>query len=124
MAKKILVVEDNKDNSLLTQKILEHYGYEVKITETGKETLDYCQSNPPPSLILMDISLPDIDGLELTKQLKKMGNYSYIPVIAVTAHSTKEMEVKILEAGCVNTLFKPYTPPEFVKMVQQYVGNP
>jgi CheY-like chemotaxis protein len=124
MAKTILVVEDNQDNSLLVQKILEHYGYNVKLAENGKEALAYCKSSPPPSLVLMDISLPDIDGIELTREIKNIKAYSYIPVIAVTAHSTEEMQKKIMEGGFVNILFKPYTPPEFIKMIQQYIGNP
>jgi CheY-like chemotaxis protein len=121
MNKSILVVEDNKDHSQLIKKILSRYGYTIVITETGKETLDYCTSHSPPDLILMDIFLPDINGIELTKQIKKLSPFSKTPIVAVTVHAEKHVEVQIIEAGCINILFKPYQPPELVKIVEEYL---
>ncbi len=121
MNKSILIVEDNKDHSLLAEKILKRYGYTITITETGKATLEFCKSHLPPALILMDIMLPDINGIELTKQIKKLPDYVKVPIIAVTLHAEKHIEVQIIEAGCVNILFKPYQPIELIKVVEQYI---
>ena len=70
----------------------------------------------------MDISLPEIDGLELTKMIKELPPYAKVPIIASTAYSEKEMEEKALKAGCVNMIAKPFSPSELVKMIEQYIG--
>ena len=123
MAKLILVVEDNKDNSDLVDKILKHYGYDVKIIESSKEALEFCKSSPPPALILMDVSLPEMDGLELTKLIKQIPRYSQTPIVAVTAYSEKEMEEKALKAGCAGMLAKPFDPNELIKHLEQYITS-
>ncbi len=120
MEKIIFLVEDNRDNSELVERILTHYGYSIKTFEKGQDALDYCKKNPPPVLIFMDISLPDIDGLQVTKEIKKIEAYKNIPIIATTAYASIEMQEKILEAGCINMLAKPFSPSELVKMLEQY----
>ena len=128
MNKNILVVEDNKEHSLLMQKILIRYGYTIDIVEDGKAAIAYCKSHTPPFLILMDIMLPDImdimlpdiNGLDLTGKIKQFPRYKNVPVVAVTIQSSKIMEKEVIEAGCANLLFKPYLPAELVKMVEQY----
>ena len=120
MNKNILVVEDSKDHSLLVQKILTKYGYTIDIVENGKAALSYCKTHIPPFLILMDILLPDINGADLTRQIKKLSDYKNVPVVAVTIQASKTTEKEVIEAGCSNVLFKPYLPAELIKMVEQY----
>ena len=122
MKKTILIVEDNPDNSLLAKKVLSHYGFEIILCEDGSSALSYCQKSSPPSLILMDISIPDINGLDLTKKIRKLPSYLNVPIVAVTANATTEMQEKTLLAGCVNILLKPFTPSELIKIVEQYIG--
>ena len=120
MGKNILVVEDDKDASMLVEKILTYYKHTVKIIATSKEALEYCKKNPPPDIILMDISLPEITGLELTKMLKELPAYKDTPIIATTAYSRSEMEKQAVEAGCVGMLSKPFTPSELIKTIEDY----
>jgi CheY-like chemotaxis protein len=117
MGKKILIIEDNGDNSKLMGKILGYYKYEVKIVVNGKEALEYCKSDTA-DLILADITLPDINGLELAKQIKQIGSYANTPIVAVTAHTRSEVEKEVVNAGCVNMLAKPFEPNELVKIVE------
>lgn len=120
MEKLVFLVEDNIDNSDFVEKILQHYGYTVKTFVTGQDAINYCKNNPPPLLILMDISLPDIDGLEVTQEIKKIESYKNTPIIATTASATTEMQDKVVKAGCVNMLSKPFSSSELVKMLEQY----
>ena len=121
MSKTILVVEDNSDHSEIVQKILSAFGYEIEVVINGKDAIGYCKSHEPPFLILMDILLPDMNGVDVIKQIKKMAKYTKVPIVAVTIQTDKDVEKKIIESGCSNILFKPYLPAELVKMVEQYV---
>ena len=119
MVKQILIIEDNKDSSILTEKILKHYNYETKVIGNSRDALTYCKTHTPPALILMDISLPVMDGIELTEQIKKMDPYKNTPVIAVTAYTDKETQEKALQNGFSGMLFKPFTPNELINTVQE-----
>lgn len=121
MGKNILVVEDDQDASMLVDKILKYYKHTVKIIASSKEALEYCKNNPPPDIILMDISLPEITGLELTKMIKELPAYKDTPIIATTAYSRSDMEKQVVEAGCIGMLAKPFTPSELVKTIEEFI---
>ena len=122
MSKKILVVEDNKDNSFLIDKILKHFGYEVVIKETGGDAIEYCSDNSDIDLVLMDVTLPDINGLDVVSQLKSDQKFSKIPFIALTGHSDQAVKIKAKEVGCSHLLEKPYEPSELKKVLEQFIN--
>ncbi|MFT4554403.1 MAG: CheY-like chemotaxis protein [Chlamydiales bacterium] len=116
----ILVVEDNSENSELAEKILKHSGFRVHISPDGDKALEYCKNNSP-DLILMDISLPTIDGLEVTRQLRGRDSFKTVPIIALTAHVIVGFEEQTREAGCSDYLSKPFMPNDLVGMVNKHL---
>lgn len=118
--KEVLIVEDNEDNSLIAEKILNYYGFETAITSHGKEALQYCETHLP-DLILMDLSLPDIDGLELTRQLRKIPEFQKVPIIALTAHAMREILEAAQKAGLDDFLTKPFMPNDLINLVNKYL---
>src|SRR3954447_27089406 len=99
MAKTVLVVEDNELNMKLFHDLLEASGYNIVRTRNGLEAIDLARSHRP-DLILMDIQLPEISGLEVTKWIKEDDDLRAIPVIAVTAFAMKGDEERIRQGGC------------------------
>jgi len=106
MAKTILIVEDNELNMKLFNDLLQAHGYETVQTKDGRDALNLAREHTP-DLILMDIQLPEISGLEITKMLKADDDLKHIPVIAVTAFAMKGGEEKSLEGGCGGDSAKP-----------------
>ena len=103
---KILLVEDNEMNRDMLSRRLERRGYEVVIAVDGQQGVDLAQSSAP-DLILMDMSLPVIDGWEATRQLKAMDRMKAVPIIALTAHAMSGDREKALDAGCNDYDTKP-----------------
>ncbi|SCC90588.1 hypothetical protein SCG7086_BS_00060 [Chlamydiales bacterium SCGC AG-110-P3] len=118
-AKEILIVEDNESNSRLVRAMLEKEGFQCSAAATAVDALAYCEKNTPV-VVLMDIELPDSDGLQLTKQLRQKPEMKFVPIIAVTAHVNSDTMMKAMEAGCDNFIGKPFTREYFVRIVQQY----
>src|ERR1700692_3674164 len=108
MAKKVLIVEDNELNMKLFHDLLDAQGYETLQTREGLQALALARQHRP-DLILMDIQLPEISGLEVTKWLKEDDDLRTIPVIAVTAFAMKGDEEKIRNGGCAATIAKTRT---------------
>ena len=106
MSRKILVVEDNDRNRRLMRILLKANGYEVIEATTGEEAMNYLKEQKP-DLILMDIQLPNTDGLALTKEIKSAADTKDIPVVAVTAYAMKGDRERILKAGCDAYISKP-----------------
>jgi len=106
MKKKILIVEDNPLNMRLIEMTLRSKGYRLLGATDGEKALDMAVRENP-DLIIMDISLPKVSGLEVTKRLRQMPAFDHIPIIAVTAHAMKGDEAKIIDAGCDAYLPKP-----------------
>ena len=106
MPQTILVIEDNDRNRRLMRILLKAKGYEVMEATTGKAAMDYL-STQTPDLILMDIQLPQTDGLTLTKEIKSNAQTKDIPIIAVTAYAMKGDRERMLEAGCDEYISKP-----------------
>ncbi len=121
MAKKILIVEDNELNMKLFNDLLQAHGYETLQTKDGREALTLARDNKP-DLILMDIQLPEISGLEITKMLKADPDLKAIPVIAVTAFAMKGDEEKIREGGCEGYIAKPISVANFLQTVAKFLS--
>jgi two-component system, cell cycle response regulator DivK len=122
MAKSILVVEDNELNMKLFHDLLEAQGYDVLQSQDGMEALKLARTHRP-DLILMDIQLPEVSGLEVTKWLKEDEELRSIPVIAVTAFAMKGDEEKIREGGCEAYISKPISVASFLETVEKYLNQ-
>ena len=120
MSKKILIVEDNELNMKLFNDLLEAHGYETVTTRDGSTALDLAR-NEMPDLILMDIQLPEVSGLDITKQLKSEDDIKHIPVIAVTAFAMKGDEDKIKECGCEGYVSKPISIVSFIQTISAHL---
>jgi two-component system cell cycle response regulator DivK len=119
--KTILVVEDNELNMKLFHDLLEAHGYSILQTRDGMEALKLARQHKP-DLILMDIQLPEVSGLEVTKWIKEDDDLKAIPIIAVTAFAMKGDEEKIREGGCEAYIAKPISVTSFLKTVEQFLG--
>ena len=115
--KTVLIVEDNELNLKLLNDLLEYHGYTVITTRLGEPALELAQQSKP-DLILMDVQLPDISGIEATQRLKSDEQTRAIPIIAVTAFAMSGDEAKILASGCDAYLAKPFNVAEFLKLVE------
>ncbi len=120
MTKKVLVVEDNELNMKLFRDLLEAHGYKTVPTRNGNEVLDLARREQP-DLILMDIQLPEVSGLDVTRWLKADADLKKIPVIAVTAFAMKGDEQKIREGGCEDYISKPISVTGFIETIQKYL---
>lgn len=120
--KTILIVEDNDLNLKLFRDLLGANGYNTVETKEGYEAINITKSLHP-DLILMDIQLPEISGLEVTKRIKADKEISHIPIIAVTAFAMKNDEEKILHAGCEGYVSKPISIVDFLSSVKQFLGD-
>jgi CheY-like chemotaxis protein len=118
---KILLVEDNEMNRDMLSRRLERRGYEVVIAVDGQQGVDLAQSTSP-DLILMDMSLPVIDGWEATRQLKAMEAMKSVPIIALTAHAMSGDREKALEAGCNDYDTKPIELPRLLGKIEALLG--
>ena len=119
--KKVLIVEDNELNMKLFHDLLEAHGIGTMQTRNGLEVMDMARANRP-DLILMDIQLPEVSGLDVTKWLKADAELKDIPVIAVTAFAMKGDEEKIREGGCEDYISKPIAVTQFLDVVQKYLN--
>ena len=120
MAKKVLIVEDNELNMKLFHDLLDAQGYETLQTREGLQALGLARMHRP-DLILMDIQLPEISGLEVTKWLKEDDELCHIPVVAVTAFAMKGDEEKIRQGGCEGYLAKPISVATFIATVKRFL---
>jgi two-component system cell cycle response regulator DivK len=120
MTKTILIVEDNELNMKLFNDLLEAHGYQTLQTRDGLSALEIAREHKP-DLILMDIQLPEVSGLEVTKWLKEDEHLRSIPVVAVTAFAMKGDEEKIREGGCEAYISKPISVNSFLETVDLFV---
>jgi two-component system, cell cycle response regulator DivK len=122
MTKTVLIVEDNELNMKLFNDLLEAHGYRTVQTRDGKEAVPLAREHRP-DLILMDIQLPEVSGLQVTQWLKEDATLRDIPVIAVTAFAMKGDEEKIRQGGCEAYLSKPISVAKFLETVRIYAGG-
>lgn len=121
MSKTILIVEDNELNMKLFNDLLQAHGYNTVQTMDGRDALSLARDHRP-DLILMDIQLPEISGLEITRMLKADSDLKGIPVVAVTAFAMKGDEEKIREGGCEGYIAKPISIPTFLDTVSRFLN--
>lgn len=121
MPKQVMIVEDNELNMKLFRDLIEASGYTTIQTRNGMEALDLARKYRP-DLILMDIQLPEVSGLVVTKWLKDDDDLAHIPVIAVTAFAMKGDEERILQGGCEGYISKPISVPHFLETIARYIG--
>ena len=119
--KKILIVEDNDLNLKLFRDLLEAHGFETYETKDGLNAVALTQQ-VHPDLILMDIQLPEISGLDITRKIKADKDICDIPIIAVTAFAMKDDEEKILRAGCQAYISKPISIGHFMQTIDRFIN--
>lgn len=117
---RILVVEDNRLNMELAVDLLRLQGYDVFSAQTGKEALEIVEREAF-DLVLMDVHLPGMDGLQVTRMLKENPKTKHIPVVALTAYAMKGDEERMLDQGCVGYIAKPIDTREFPRAVEKFI---
>jgi two-component system, cell cycle response regulator DivK len=124
MPKTVMIVEDNELNMKLFNDLLRANGYNTLPMRNGYEALDALKEQRP-DLIIMDIQLPEISGLEVTKRIKQDADETLrrIPVIAVTAFAMKGDEERIRQGGCEGYLSKPISVASFIATVKSFIGE-
>src|ERR1043166_10304861 len=114
---KILLVEDTEDNRFMMRRLLEMDGYAVVEARNGQEAVSIARAEKP-QLILMDLSLPVIDGLAATRLLRQIREFQQTPIIAVSAHDTADFKAEALAAGCNSYITKPINFGELEEMIE------
>ena len=120
LPKTVLIVEDNELNMKLFHDLLEAHGYQTFEARTGPEALKLAAEHRP-DLILMDIQLPEVSGLEVTQKIKDNAELADIPIIAVTAFAMKGDEERIRQGGCEDYIAKPISVASFLEKVKRYL---
>jgi two-component system, cell cycle response regulator DivK len=120
MPRKLLIVEDNQDNRELAIKVLKNKGYEIIEAVDGEEAIEKAISEKP-DLVLLDISLPKLDGYEVAKRLKSMDEFQEIPIVAFTAHAMKGDREKVISGGFEGYISKPINVREFPDQIKAYL---
>ena len=118
----ILVVEDNERNLKLLRDVLEYAGYDVRVARTGEDGVTLAVKEPP-DLVLMDLQLPGIDGMEALRQLRESPRTADIPVVAVTAQAMKQDRERALEAGFDGYVEKPISVRAFPEQVRRFLSG-
>jgi CheY-like chemotaxis protein len=119
---KILLVEDNEMNRDMLSRRLERRGYQVVIAVDGQQGVDMARSEKP-DLVLMDMSLPVLDGWEATRRLKADADTRSVPIIALTAHAMAGDREKAMEAGCDDYDTKPIELPRLLGKIEELLGK-
>jgi len=120
MSKKILIVEDNEDSRELVVKVLRNKGYITVEAVDGEEAIEKVVSERP-DLVLLDISIPKLDGYEVARRLKSREDVKDIPIVAVTAHAMKGDREKVIAAGFEGYISKPVNVRELPEQVRSYL---
>ncbi|MCD6585798.1 MAG: response regulator [Desulfobacteraceae bacterium] len=118
----VLVIEDNEDNMKLITFILEKNGYQTITAETGAQGIQMVISEKP-DLILLDIQLPDMNGLDVLKAIRNSESNGGIPIIAVTSFAMSGDRERLLDAGCNGYIEKPINPETFIFEIRQVTGD-
>jgi two-component system cell cycle response regulator DivK len=118
----LLVVEDTEDNRFMMRRLLEMEGYRVVEARNGEEAVKVAQDEKP-ALILMDLSLPIIDGLAATRLIRKLPALEKTPIIVVSAHDTGDFQARALKAGCNSYITKPIDFGRLEKLIVQLLSD-
>lgn len=123
MAKTVLCIEDNKTNMLLVSRIVEAEGYDLLRAEDGPSALAILQEGEEPDLILLDVNIPGIHGLDLARMIKDDQRLAHIPLIATTANVLVGDKERCLEAGCDEYLPKPLDIRRLRQVMREYMSQ-
>lgn len=118
----VLLVEDTEDNRFMMRRLLEMSGYRVVEAMNGEDAVKLAQSEMP-HLILMDLSLPVIDGLAATRLIRKLPGFKTTPIIAVSAHDTSDFQSEAIQAGCNCYITKPIDFNELEELIKQLLNH-
>jgi len=118
----LLLVEDTEDNRFMMRRLLEMEGYRVVEARNGEEAVRVAETENP-SLILMDLSLPVIDGLAATRLIRKLPSFRTTPIIAVSAHDTSDFQSEAIDAGCDKYITKPIDFGELEKLISELLEH-
>ena len=118
----VLLVEDTEDNRFMMRRLLEMAGYRVVEATNGEEAVRLAQSEEP-HLILMDLSLPVIDGLAATRAIRKLDGLGETPIVAVSAHDTSDFQADALAAGCDSYITKPIDFSQLEVLIARLLGK-
>jgi CheY-like chemotaxis protein len=118
----VLLVEDTEDNRFMMRRLLEMSGYRVVEATNGEEAVKLAESEQP-ALILMDLSLPVIDGLAATRAIRKLDGMKEVPIVAVSAHDTSDFQGEALAAGCNSYITKPIDFSELELLLARLLGK-
>ena len=119
---RVLLVEDTEDNRQMMKKLLELSGFQVVEATNGREAVE-AALRVKPQIILMDLSLPFIDGLAATRQIRGLPELSKVPIVAVSAHDTADFHSHALDAGCNAYITKPINFPELEEIVNSLLSR-
>ncbi len=122
MAETILITEDNQRNMKLMEAVLRPHGYNILKAANGEEALEVAVREKP-ALILLDMELPKLSGIEVTRRFKQMPDFAHIPIVAVTAYAMKGDKEKFIEAGCDTYLAKPINTRELPGVVAEMLAR-
>ena len=118
----VLLVEDTEDNRFMMRRLLEMAGYGVIEATNGEEAVRLAESERP-NLILMDLSLPIIDGLAATRAIRKLDGFKNVPIVAVSAHDSSDFQAEALAAGCNGYITKPIDFSELEQLIARLLGK-
>lgn len=125
MSKKILVLDDSRTIRTSVKYTLKKNGYEILLAENGKEGLEVLEENSGmsdrPKMIITDINMPKMDGIEFIKNVKKDRRFKFIPILVLTTESQAEMKNKGKKAGAAGWLVKPFSPKQLTGVVKKFV---
>jgi two-component system cell cycle response regulator DivK len=117
----VLLVEDTEDNRFMMRRLLEMTGYRVVEAMNGEEAVKLAKAEEP-QLILMDLSLPVIDGLAATRLIRKLPHFALTPIIAVSAHDTSDFQSEAIQAGCNRYITKPIDFNELEELIAELIA--
>ena len=119
-AQYVLVVEDDYTSAKISQLLIQRLGFPALVARTAEEAVRICNSEPP-SLIITDVGLPDMNGLQLVKEIREISSCSRIPVVAVTAHAGEAVREEAMRVGCNFFIPKPFRTHEFIDKIRAFL---
>jgi two-component system, cell cycle response regulator DivK len=122
MNRKVLIADDDWDNRMIVKEILEISGFEVLEAKDGAEAIDMV-AKEHPDLLLLDLSMPKINGWEVAKRLREKDDYAKMPIVAFTAHAIIGDELRAKGSGCDDYLSKPCAPQDVLKKIEKWLNQ-
>jgi CheY-like chemotaxis protein len=120
---KVLIIDDDLRNIFAVTSVLERYNLGVVFAENGPEGIEALKNDPDIDCVLMDVMMPDLDGYEATRQIRRMAQFKDLPIIALTARAMKGDREKCLEAGASDYISKPVDPRKLVATVRSWISR-